>query len=30
VLLDITLADEQLVINGEVTPLGNFSIQQTL
>lgn len=30
VLLDITLADEQLVVNGDITPLGNFSIQQNL
>ncbi len=30
VLLDLSLVDDQLIVNGEVTPLGNFSIQQNL
>ena len=30
ILLDMTMANEQLTINGDVTPLGNFSVQQTL
>lgn len=30
ILLDMSLVDEQLTVNGEVIPLGNFSIQQNL